>query len=324
LIAERDGATSVAFPAELLARRSDPKVAEAITGEQRAFATRKETWRRQAEILNSRKAENGRIHAGLQSQQTSLDTQLGLVGKETTMVEQLVQRGIEGMPRLLALQRQQAQLGGQRGEVVEKMAQVTLDTGEIDLQLINLQNQTRSEVLAELREVQTKRFDLMERVRAARDVLNRLSILAPETGRVVGLAVHTPGGVVRAGETLMEIVPQDDLLDVEAHVAPEDIDEVQVGVPAGVTLTAYKLRRLPTITGHVTEVSADRLVDQRTGVPYFRTKVAVDRSALAEYPEVRLVPGMPVEVAIETGSRTMLEYLLAPISGVMRRGMRET
>jgi HlyD family type I secretion membrane fusion protein len=324
LMAERDGAGKINFPAPLTARLSDPKVAEAIEGEQRAFASRRETAIKQVEILQSRKAENVRIRAGLQAQASALETQLALITKESGMIEQLVQRGIEALPRLLQLQRQQADLAGQRGQVTEKMAQITVDTGEIDLQIVNLQNELHSEVLKDLRDVQTKRFDLMERMRAARDVLARTAVLSPDHGHVVSLAVHAPGAVVRPGETLLEIVPQDDQLDVEAHLSPQDIDDVRIGGAARVNLTAYQQYRLPMVTGTVVAVSADRLIDTRTGQPYFNAKVAVHRPSLADYPDVRLVPGMPVEVAIETGSRTMLEYLTEPIRTVMRRGMRES
>jgi HlyD family type I secretion membrane fusion protein len=323
LVAERDGAQAVAFPADLLARIGDAKVAEALEGERRAFATRRDTLRRQIEIFSSRKGENERIIAGLKAQEASFDTQIGLIAKETAIIQELVNRGIEGLPRLLALQRQEANLTGERGDIVERMAQVSLDTGEIDLQIINLQNTRRSEILAELREVQTRRFDLLERIRGSRDVLNRTTILSPDHGRVVGLAVHTAGAVVRPGEALLEIVPQDDQLDVDAHVRPEDIDDIRIGGPARVTLTAYDAYQLPTVEGTVTAVSADRLVEPRTGLPYFNAKVVVDRDTLAGYGDARLVPGMPVEVAIATGSRTMLEYLIEPIQAVLRRGMRE-
>jgi HlyD family secretion protein len=324
LMAERDGAAKVVFPAQLTARASDPKVAEALEGEERAFAARRDTSRKRVEILQSRKAENSSIHAGLQAQAAAVQTQLGLINKESGIIEQLVQRGIESLPRLLALQRQQADLSGQTGQISEKMSQITVDTGEIDLQIINLQNELRSEVLKDLRDVQTKRFDLVERIRAARDILARTAIVSPDHGHVVSLTVHASGAVVRPGEALLEIVPEDDQLDVEAHLSPQDIDDVRIGGSARVNLTAFQQYRLPMVTGTVTAISADRLVDQRTGQPYFSAKVVVNRSSLAGYPDVKLVPGMPVEVAIGTGSRTMLEYLTQPIRTVMRRGLRET
>ncbi len=323
LIAERDGAAKVEFPPELMARISDPKVAEALRGEEGAFKNRRETLAKQVAILTSRTRENAKTIDGLKAQQTSLETQIGLIKKESAMIEALVSKGIEALPRLLALQRADADLSGQHGQVIEKMAQVTVNTGETELQIVNLRNQFLADVLKDLRDVQTKKFDVQDRTQSARDVVNRLDLTAPVEGRVVGLSVHTPGAVIRPGDTLLEIVPEHDQLEVEAHVRPEDVDEVLVGATAKVSLTAYKQRRLPIIRGMVTSISADRLTDQRTGQPYFIAKVSVDDDAWKDFPEVRLTPGMPVEVAVETGSQTAGEYLMAPIHDVMRRGMRE-
>ena len=323
LVAERDGSPVVHFPSDLLARGNDPKVAEAILGEQTTFESRRDSLNQQIGILTARKAENARVVAGLRDEQAALETQIALIAKETDSVQQMVAKGLEPMPRLLALQRQAADLTGQRGELIEKIAQVDLNSGETELQIVNLKNQRLDDVLKDLRDVQSKRFDLLDRVQAARDVLNRTVLTAPVAGKVVNLALHTKGAVIRPGDTVMEIVPAHDQLEVEAHLRPEDADEVYVGMTAKLSVSAYKQRRLPTITGTVTNVSADRITDPRTGQAYFVANVSVDRSVLKDYPDARLIPGMPVEVAINTGSRTALEYLFEPIRDVMRKGMRE-
>jgi HlyD family secretion protein/epimerase transport system membrane fusion protein len=323
LTAERDGTDRVAFPPDLLARLSDPKIAEAVHGEEGAFKNRRETLAKQAAILTARTLQNTKTIDGLKAQQDALETQLTLIEKESTMIKKLVDKGIEAMPRLLALQRADADLSGQHGQVIEKMAQVQVNSGETQLQIVNLRNQFLADVLKDLRDVQTRRFDLQDRVHSARDVVNRLDLTAPVEGRVVGLSVHTPGAVIRPGDTLLEIVPDHDELEVEAHIRPEDANEVLAGAPAKVTLSAYKQRRLPIIVGNVISVSADRLTDERTGQPYFIARVSVNADAWKDYPEVRFTPGMPVEVAVETGSQTALDYFLAPIQDVMRRGMRE-
>ena len=322
-IAQRDGAANVAFPGDLLARSSDPKVADAIRGELGAFVNARETIAKQVDILNSRIEENNRSIEGLRAQLKGLDTQITLIARETTMIKALVDRGIEALPRLLALQRNAADLGGQRGAVLEKMAQTQVNNGETQLQIVNLKNQALSDVLKDLRDVQTKRFDVMDRIKAARDVLNREVIVAPVEGRVVNLNMHTRGAVIRPGEPILDIVPQKDELEVEAHLRPEDIDNVHVGMSARVTLSGNQARRLPALSGTVTVVSADRLVDQHSGQPYFNAQVSVDRRVLTDYPDIRLVPGMPVEVAIETGQRTALDYFFGPIRAVFRKGMRE-
>lgn len=323
LMAERDGRDTIAFPAGLLARSADPKVASAIHGEQSAFDTRRETLAKQIDILSKRNEENERIVAGLRSEQAAVEQQIALIDKETESVQTLYDQKLSTLSRLLALQRQAADLSGQRGQLIEKIAETQLGSGENALQIMNLKNQQLSDVVKDLRDVQTKRFDVLDRMNAAQDVLGRLTVRAPVSGKVVNLAVHTNGAVLRPGDTIMEIVPVNDALDVEAHVRPEDADSVRVGMSARVNLSAYQQRRLPIIDGVVTTVSADRLVDQRTGQAYFTVNLTVDRTPLKDYPNARIMPGLPVEVALDTGSRTALDYLFEPISDVFRKGMRE-
>ncbi|MEJ1970059.1 MAG: HlyD family type I secretion periplasmic adaptor subunit [Rhizomicrobium sp.] len=323
LTAERDGKDHIDFPKELTARNSDPHVADAMRGELSTFDTRRQTLSKEIDILTQRNQQNDRIVSGLRFEQTSIEQQMALIDQETTSVQALYAKGLSTLPRLLALQRQAADLGGQRGQIVEKIAQTQLSSGENQLQIMNLKNQQLSDVVKDLREVQTKRFDLMDRMQAARDILGRLAITAPVTGKVVELTVHTRGAVIKPGETVMEIVPQKDALEVEAHVRPEDANSVYAGMTARVNLSAYQQRRLPMISGMVTNISADRITDQRTGQAYFNVQLTVDRTPLKDYPDARLIPGAPVEVAIDTGTRTALDYFVEPITDVFRRGMRE-
>lgn len=323
LIALRDGDDHVTFPPDLLARQNEPKVAEDIRGAEKTFETKRDSLNEQVGILTQRKGENGRVVAGLRAEQTALETQIALIAQESGNVQLMVNKGLEPLPKLLALQRQAADLTGQRGQLLEKVSQVDLNNGETDIQIVNLKSQALDDALKELREVQSKRYDLSDRIQAARDILNRITMTAPVAGKVVELTVHTKGAVIKPGETVMEIVPQKDELDVEAHVRPEDAEYVYVGQSAKVNMSAYMQRRLPMVSGTVTVISADRLTDQRTGQAYFNAVVSVDRSALKDFPEVRIIPGMPVEVAIETGTRTALTYFLEPIRDVIRSGMRE-
>jgi len=323
LEAERDGADHISFPPELVARQDDPKVAEAIRGETNSFVSRRDTLRKQIDILNQRISENGSIIAGLQKEQAAVEQQATLIDQETQSVQGLYQKGLSTLPRLLQLQRQAADLGGQRGQIVEKIGQVQLNSGEDQLQIVQLKNQFQSDLMKDLRDAQTKRFDTLDRLHAAKDVVSRLVMTAPVAGKVVSLAAHTKGAVIRPGDTVMEIVPINDQLSVEAHVRPEDADEVHIGMTARVNLGAYKQRRLPMISGVVTAMSADRLTDQRTGQAYFNVMVDVDLKQLKGYHDIRFIPGMPVDVNIDTGNRTMLDYFLEPITGVFNRGMRE-
>lgn len=323
LTAERDGKQTIAFPPDLQQRAADPAVAQAMLGEQHAFDARRDTLAQQIDILSKRTEENDAIIAGLRKEQASVEKQLSLIAREISGVQELYDKGLSTLPRLLALQRQSADLAGQSGQLTEKIAQTELSSGENKLQIMNLKNQTLSDVVKDLRDVQTKHFDLIDRIQAARDVLARLTVRAPNAGKVANLTVHTNGQVIRPGDPIMDIVPQRDALEVEAHVRPEDADSVRIGMGAKVNLSAYQGRRLPMITGIVRTISADRQVDQRSGQAYFTVSITVDRAPLAAYPDVKLMPGLPVEVALNTGSRTALDYLTEPITDVFRRGMKE-
>ena len=323
LLAERDGRDTIMFPPELLARASDPKVAQIIQGEENAFNTRRLDLQQQESILRQRIDENGRVIAGFKSEQTALETQISLINQETGSVQQMVNKGLEPVPKLLALQREAADLTGQRGQLIEKIAQTELNTGETQLQIVNVKNQFLNDLLKDLRDVQSKRYDLQDRLRAALDILTRTSMIAPVAGKVVGLAIHTRGAVIRPGDTVMEIIPSADKLEAEAHLRPQDADQIYAGMTAKLSFSSYEARRLPMLTGIVTNVSADRLTDQRSGQSYFVATVSVDRSALKGYPDARIIPGMPVQIAIQNGQRTALDYFIEPVRDVMRRGMRE-
>ena len=323
LVAERDGAARIAFPGDLVARRGQPKVDEMLRGEENTFLTRKNSLAKQVDILAQRNNENKSQIAGLQSQQEAVEQQGTLILQEASGVEDLYKQGLSTLPRVLALRRQAADLTGQKGQITEHMTQLELNSEENNLQMTSLRNQQLSTVANDLREVQTKKFDALNRLNSAKDVMSRLALLSPVAGKIVNLAIHTKGAVIKPGDTVMEIVPANDELEIEAHVRPEDADSIQPGMEAHVSFNAYKQRRLPQLTGKVNVVSADRLVDQRTGQPYFNVTVTVERAALKDFTEVRLMPGLPVDVAIATGTRTTLDYFLAPVLDVMEKGMRE-
>jgi HlyD family type I secretion membrane fusion protein len=323
LSAERDGRDTIDFPADLLGRTARPSVAQAIAGERNTFQSYHDTVAKQADILTSRIQQDERIVAGLETEQKAMDTQIALIEREIVPAQNLFDQKMDTLQHLLSLKRQKSTIEGSRGEIAGKIAQTRLNIDETRMQIQNVRNERLNTVVDQLRDVQTKRFDLVNRLQAAGDIYNRVTLNAPAAGRVVGLAVHSRGAVVKPGDTLLEIVPDNDQLEVEAHLRPEDADEAYIGMPALVRLTGYRQRRLPVISGKVTEVSADRLIDQRSGQPYFNVLVSVDRSPLKDYPDARLMPGVPIEVALKTGSRTALDYLVEPISDVMHRGMRE-
>ncbi len=323
LTAERDGRETIEFPAGLRARAARPAVAQAMAGETSAFNSHRETLNKQVDILQSRIAQDQRIIAGLQAQQDSLEAQIGLMDREIAPVQKLFNQQMDTLQHVLSLKRQKSIMEGTRGEIIAKIAQTGLNIDENRMQIQNLRNERQNTVMDQLRAVQVRRLETANKLRAAGDIYDRVIIKAPAAGQVVALSVHSPGTVVKPGQTLMEIVPDNDQLEVEAHLATQDADSAYTGMEATVRLTGYKQRLLPAIQGHVTEVSADRLIDSRTGQPYFNVLVSVSRAPLEGYDGVRLMPGIPVEVALKTGSRTVLQYLAEPVTDIMQRGMRE-
>jgi HlyD family type I secretion membrane fusion protein len=322
LSAERDGRSSIIFPADLLARRSDPAVAAAMAGEETTFRSTARLVNQQIGVLSQRTEENARITDGLQSQLSATIRQTGLIKRELGSVEELYAQGYVPESRLLELRRQAADLEGQEGELKGKIAQTEANSGENRMQGFSLRDQKLNDEVSQLRDVQTKKFDTLDRLRAAQQTLANTVIRAPTDGVVVGLQVHTKGEVIRPGTTVMELVPQHDELEVSVHIRPEDAPQIFKGMTSRISFNSYRQRRLPVLTGAVQTISADRLLDDKQQ-PYFAAIVTVDEAALKGYPEGRLIPGMPAEVEINTGPRTILSYLTEPISDVMRNGMRE-
>ena len=234
----------------------------------------------------------------------------------------MVKKGLEGKQRLLALERRKAQIEGGRALNKARIARVGQRIGETRLLIAEIENERMNEVVAELREVEAGMSDLRERTSAARYVLSRTRITAPVAGTVVNLRVFTRGGVIGDGDALLDIVPAGEELVIEARVELTDIDTVYPDLAAQVRLTAFSHLTTPILSGTVIQVSADRLVDQRTGAPYYEARVVLDRgqSALAD---LKLQPGMPAEVMILTGKRTAIDYLLKPIVTSFRRALRE-
>ena len=323
LLAERQGAAVISFPRHLLERNGDLKVRQAIAGEIAAFETRRTSLAKQIDILRQRKNESIRAIASLEIQLHSAQDRARLLARESQSVEELYEKQLVTLQRLLQLQRDTVAANGERDALVEKIEQTRLEASSNDLQIAGLREQQQSDIAKELREVQTRRFEALERLRAANAVQGRTSLLSPVAGTVVGLAIHTKGAVIRAGDTVLEIVPRNDELLIEAHLRPEDADDVRPGQAAHINFSGYEQRTLPTLAGVVRVVSADRLTDPKTGSPYFSATVAVDREALKDYQDLEFMPGLPVDVAVDTGSRTFLQYLTRPITDVMWRGMRE-
>jgi HlyD family secretion protein len=323
LIAERDGLPQVTYPATLLAQRDDATVRAVLSGQDKIFETRRQLLDSKVSQLRQRIGQVKEEIVGYQAQETAAKKRIGLINEEISGLKQLVDKGLERKPRLLALQRDLAEIEGRRGDLVAQVARAQQTIAESEVSILKEQNDAQNEVATQLRDTQQKIHELTEQMQAAKDVLARIEVKAPEAGTVTDLKVHTPGGVINAGEPLMDLVPESDQLVVTVQVRPEDIDVVHPGLPAQVRLLPYKLRRVPPLDGTVTYVSADRMVDKKTERPYYVAKIKVDEEMLAKMPEVEMVPGMSAETMIKTGERTVAAYALSPILDSFHRAFRE-
>ncbi|MCA8906648.1 MAG: HlyD family type I secretion periplasmic adaptor subunit [Rhodospirillaceae bacterium] len=325
LVAELAGLDELVFPEELVAMAEDDlELATAIEDQRRQFDLRVATLANREEIMRARIAQLRQEIAGRGAQIEALERQSELIDQEITSVETLVRQGLERMPRLLSLERAEAEIAGEIGENQSAIARAEQAIGETDLQIIDLRSNQRQEGAEMLVSVRNEMAEVREELLREEDALDRTIIRAPVAGTVVNLRIFTEGGVIRAGDPILDIVPEDEELIIDARVSPTDIDVVRAGLPAQIHLTAYVQRNLPRLEGEVRTVSADRLTDPQTGESYFQAIVEVPAEALdALGSDVELTPGMPVDVMIATGDHTVLTYLLAPVDRILARTFRE-
>ncbi len=324
LEAERDSLGNITFPPELLKKEAtDPTIKESLDSQRRLFSSRRNSIKGRISILNKKIDQYAQEIRGLGAQSVSATRQIALLKEEIQAVKTLVNSGNAPRSRLLSLQRQMEGLSGERGESGAMISRAEQSIGEAKLEMINVRNNFLNEVIEELKETQVSLSDLEERIRASEDTFNRINILSPLDGTITDLQVHTLGGVIRPGDPLMDIVPADDKLIVEALVQPQDIDVMERGLEASIRLSAYKARFVPPITGRVVHISADRFEDERNGTSYYKARIEVDSEELKNLENVELYPGMPADVLIVTGSRTMLSYLFSPIRDSFNKSFRE-
>jgi len=321
--AERDDAGTIQFPAELLARTDDPDVAKLVHGEERLFEARRSARFGKARQLRERIGQLSEQVQGLADQLTAKRKEIELIGQELKGVRELWQKNLIQMGRVTALERDAARLEGERGALVSTIAQTRGRVTETELQIDQIDQDLKSEVSRDLAEMRAKMSELGEKKIGIVDQLKRVEIRAPQDGVVHQSTIHTVGGVISNGEAIMLIVPEADVLALEARIAPQDIDQVRLGQRAILRFTAFNRRTTPEINGEVSRISADVSQEQRTGAAFYTIRVKIPESELERLKGLRLVPGMPVESFIQTGERTVLSYLLKPLSDQFTKAWRE-
>ncbi|MEO3388487.1 HlyD family type I secretion periplasmic adaptor subunit [Mesorhizobium sp. CAU 1741] len=323
LDAEQNDLDAVVFLHPLLDAKA-AKVQSIIRGQGSLFAKRRDAFNAQKRILADRRRQFEEQIGAFEVQIDSIDQQLAIIAEELVGKKVLFAKALTTKPELLRLERTRAALEGDRGRFLGSIAETGQRISEIDAQAISLEAERAQDVSTQMEQVRTDFATISERLNASRDILDRTVISAPISGKIVNLRFKTTGGVVMGGEPILEIVPTEESLLIDARIDPGDIDVITIGLKATVHLTAYSSRSLPKIEGIVRSVSADRLVDPNTGQAYFLARVEVSKEEIdALDVGISLVPGMSAEVLIVTGERTALAYIMEPLRATFRRGLRE-
>lgn len=325
LEAERDDAAEIDFSnADLVVALQRPEVAEKIEGQRRLFDAKRESLASQIEQLGKRRDQIEQQILGIDAQTLALNTQLGLLQQELVAQQDLLEQGLTQASGVLDLQREEARLRGQKGELEASRAQAGGRITETEIEVLRLASDRREEANGQLRESGAQELELSERRRALAERIDRLDVRAPVSGIVLGLTVTTPRAVLRSADPVLYLIPQDRPLVIAAQVPPIHIDQIYVGQEVKLVFSAFSSNDTPELKGRVAVVSADALVDQRTQAPYFRAEIVLDPGEMEKLAGQTLLPGMPVEAFIQTEARTPLAYLLKPFTDYFTRAFRES
>jgi epimerase transport system membrane fusion protein len=323
LLTELAHGAKLEMPGELWAHAGDAYVQSIWAGQVKQFESRNAALEGQRSVIQEKIGQLQSQITGAQAQVKAFDDQIASAKGELQSIAPLVEKNLIARPRLLQLERSIYQLDGQAADARASVAKFRQAVAEQQLQIAQLDNERMTDVTKDLRETQARLLEVIPKRIAAEAVLGRMEIRAPYSGKVVALNVFSVGGVIQRGDKILDIVPDDDALAIDAQVAVEDISEVHPDMVAEVQLTAYKARIVPVVHGKVVEVSADRLTDQKTGNPYYVASIRLDAKELAELPMVRLYPGMPANVMIPTEARTAFDYFVGPLMMSFNKAFRQ-
>jgi HlyD family secretion protein len=322
LEAELTGREEVEFPSDLAARKGEPDIADLLAAEARLFEIRRSALSSQQGQLRERIQQLREEIAGIETQIEAKEREQALLVADLGNTRSLLEQKLVSAERVGSIDRELARTEGQLGQLMAAAAQARGRVAEIELQITQLEQTFLGEAAQELSSVEASMAELRERRVAGENELTKSTIRAPQGGQVHEVAIHTVGGVLGAGETLMRIVPVTDALTVEVRIVPQDIDQVYIGQEVLLRFSAFNLRTTPELQGSVTRLSPDLTRDQQMGVSYYTARIAVDEEELSRLPHLGLTSGMPVEAFIRTGERTALSYLIKPIADQVMRSFR--
>lgn len=323
LLAERDQRPSISFPADLLSERADPMVARAIADEQSQFLERRQTISGQVDLMNAQRDQYQSEIDGIERQTQGLKDQLGYIQDELNDLRKIYDKGLVPRPRLLALEREQASLSGSIGRLTADRSKAVQGMGETQLKIRQIKQQFFQEVSQSITETRVKLAEVTEKEVVASDAQRRINIVSPVSGTVQNLRFFTEGAVVRPAEPLIDIAPDDEAFVIQAHFAPTDVDNVHTGMVTEVRLPSFHSREIPILNGKIESLSRDRIADPENKTAYFLGVVRVDIKQLPKEFRAKVTAGMPAQVIVPTGERTVLQYLFSPLRDTLRTTMRE-
>jgi HlyD family secretion protein len=323
LEAERDGLPDVPVPKELASRMDDPDVARIMESAKKLFSLRQAARVGQKDQLSKRIEQLKEELVGYEAQERAKAREIELIEKQLAGARELYAKKLMPVTKFTEIERDATRLQGEHGVLLATMAQIKGKISETELQILQVDRDANSDIGKEMREVDTRIGELIERHVAAEDQLRRVEVRAPGSGVVDQSSVHTVGGVIAPGETIMLIVPDQDSLKVEARVSPQDIDQLHLGQSVALRFSGLDQRTTPVINGTLSHISPDTTVDPKTGQRYYTVRISLDPKQIARLGSVKVVPGMPVEVFVQTGDRSALSYLLKPLDDQLSRAFKE-
>lgn len=325
LEAEQADATAISFPDELTeAAATSADIAALQRGQESLFSARSETQAKQLDQLERRKEQTESLITGIDAQRAALTRQNDLIGQELSSQQELLDKGLAQVGRVLALQREEARLLGEVGELTANRAQAEARITETEIEILRLSATRREEASTQLRDIGYRELELAERRRALAERIARLEIRAPVSGIVLNLRVTTPRAVIRPADPILYLIPQDRPLVIATRVPNVHVDQVRPGQDAKVVFSAFSTRTTPELQGKITTVSADVLVDEATRIPYYRAEITLNPGEIEKLGDLALIPGMPVEAFIRTEERTPLQFLMKPFTDYFNRAFRES
>ncbi|PPQ35923.1 HlyD family type I secretion periplasmic adaptor subunit [Rhodoblastus acidophilus] len=323
LLAEREQKESIVWPAELASQKDDPNLPRIMADQAHQFSERRASLGGQIDILEKRVEQLGKQIQGIAIEKDSTQKQVAYINQELVNLRELATKKLVPLTRVFSMERERTRLEGVIGQSDADTAKAESTIGETKLQIQQARQKFQEEVASNLLDTRQKVSELQERKRVAQDVLTRVDIATPRSGTVQNLKVFTIGQVIRSGEPLLDIVPDDEPLIVSAQFSPTDIDIVYAGMQAEIRFPAFHARSIPVMMGELRSLSHDRLMDEMTRQYYFRGVIALNRADIPEDYRARLRSGMPAEVVVAAGERTVLSYIVSPLTGSLRKALRE-